>query len=253
MLDRRMIYSCGHWARAHDLDEAQEAKLDLVCRKLGLAPGMKLLDIGCGWGGLARFAAERFGCRVEGITVAESQVEAAREACRGLPVEIRLQDYRDLSGRFDRIVSLGMFEHVGYKNYRGYMEAAHRCLDDGGLFLLHTIGGNRSARRTDAFIGKHIFPNSMIPSISQIGAAAEGLFVMEDWHNLSLDYDRTLCSWHANFDRHWLRLRDGYGERFRRMWRYYLLQSAGSFRARKLQVWQVVLSKRSFRPYQSIR
>jgi cyclopropane-fatty-acyl-phospholipid synthase len=253
MLDKRMVYTCAYWKDAYNLDEAQEAKLDLVCRKVGLEKGMRVLDVGCGWGSFARFAAERYGAEVVGVTVASSQVELARERCAGLPVEIRLQDYRDVRDRFDRIVSLGMFEHVGYKNYRVYMETAHRCLEPGGLFLLHTIGSGKSVRDTDAFIGKYIFPGSMIPSVAQIGAAAEGLFVMEDWHNLSTDYDRTLCSWHANFDRHWARLKERYGETFRRMWRYYLLLSAGSFRARKMNLWQIVFSKDRFEQYLSIR
>jgi cyclopropane-fatty-acyl-phospholipid synthase len=253
MLDKRLVYTCAYWKGAHNLDEAQEAKLDLTCRKLGLEKGMRVLDIGCGWGSFAKFAAERYGVEVVGITVAERQVELGRELCRGLPVEIRLQDYRDMDEEFDHIVSLGMFEHVGYKNYPEYMQVAHRCLRDGGLFLLHTIGGNESRRETEPFIDKHIFPNSMIPSITQIGSAIEGLFVMEDWHNLSTDYDRTLCSWHANFDRHWASLSRHYDEAFRRKWRYYLLQCAGSFRARKNQLWQIVLSKNRFAQYQSIR
>lgn len=253
MLDKRMVYTCAYWKDARNLDDAQEAKLDLVCRKIGLERGMRVLDIGCGWGSFARFAAERYGAEVVGVTVAENQVALARERCAGLPVEIRLQDYRDVGEEFDRIVSLGMFEHVGYKNYRVYMETAHRCLKAGGLFLLHTIGGNRSVRDTDPFIERHVFPGSMIPSVAQIGAAAENLFVMEDWHNLSLDYDKTLCSWNANFERHWPRLKDKYGEAFRRMWRYYLLTCAGSFRARKVNVWQIALSKDRFEQYQSIR
>jgi cyclopropane-fatty-acyl-phospholipid synthase len=253
MLDKRMVYTCAYWKDAHNLDEAQEAKLDLVCRKIGLERGMRVLDIGCGWGSFARFAAERYGAEVVGVTVASNQVELARERCAGLPIEIRLQDYRDVRDQFDRIISLGMFEHVGYKNYRVYMETAYRCLKPGGLFLLHTIGCNKSVRGTDAFIAKHIFPGSMIPSVAQIGAAAEGLFVMEDWHNLSTDYDRTLCSWHANFDRHWPGIKDRYGETFRRMWRYYLLLSAGSFRARKMNLWQIVFSKHRFEQYLSVR
>lgn len=253
MLDKRMVYTCAYWKDAHNLNDAQEAKLDLTCRKLGLKKGMRVLDIGCGWGSFARFAAERYGVEVVGVTVAESQVELGRELCRGLPVEIRLQDYRDVHEEFDRIVSLGMFEHVGYKNYREYMQVANRCLKEGGLFLLHSIGGNKSMRDTDPFIDKHIFPNSMIPSIAQIGAALEDLFVMEDWHNLSTDYDRTLCSWHANFDRHWPELSRHYDEAFRRKWRYYLLQSAGSFRARKIQLWQIVLSKQRYVQYRSVR
>jgi len=242
MLDERMIYSCGYWADASSVDEAQEAKLDLVCRKLQLKPGMKVLDIGCGWGGAARFAAERYNVEVVGITVSEQQANFAREYCRGLPVDIRLQDYRDMNEKFDRIFSVGMFEHVGYKNYRTYMKKVRALLKSEGLFLLHTIGENRSVTRNDPWIAKYIFPNSMLPSASQITSAAEDLFVIEDWHNFGVDYDKTLMAWHHNFEKGWPLLKERYDERFYRMWRYYLLMCAGVFRARSNQLWQLVLS-----------
>lgn len=244
MLDARLIYSCGYWKNASTLDEAQEAKLDLVCRKLYLAPGMRVLDIGCGWGGTARFAAERYGVEVVGITVSEEQAQYARDMCRGLPVEIRLQDYRDVQGAFDRVLSLGMFEHVGCKNHRTYMRLVRDRLKEDGLFLLHTIGGNRSVTRANPWTDRYIFPNSVLPSVAQIAGAAEGLFVLEDWHSFGADYDRTLMRWHANFEAAWPELKDRYGERFGRMWRFYLLSSAGGFRARTNQLWQIVLSPR---------
>ena len=244
MLDARMIYSCGYWKDAADLEEAQKAKLDLVCRKLALAPGMRLLDIGCGWGGTARFAAERYGVTVVGITVSERQADYARRLCDGLDVEIRLQDYRSVPGTFDRVLSIGMFEHVGYKNYDTFMRVVRGLLADDGLFLLHTIGGNRSQRRTDPWTDRYIFPNSMLPSARQIAAAIEGRFVLEDWHGFGVDYDRTLMAWHRNVERHWHDLEGAYDERFHRMWRYFLLSSAGAFRARKNQLWQLVLSPR---------
>ncbi|MFO0754782.1 MAG: cyclopropane fatty acyl phospholipid synthase [Thermodesulfovibrionales bacterium] len=243
MLDERMVYSCAYWKDARNLGEAQEAKLDLICRKLGLKAGQKLLDIGCGWGSLARYAAEKYGAEVVGVTVSQKQKEWADEACRGLSVQIRLQDYREIRETFDHIVSVGMFEHVGYKNYRTYMEVARKSLKEGGLFLLHTIGGNTSKVATDAWTGKYIFPNSHIPSIKQIGASIEKLFVMEDWHNFGQYYERTLLSWFENFDRNWGVLKDRYDTRFYRMWKYYLLSCAGAFRARDLQVWQIVLSR----------
>lgn len=247
MLDRRMTYSCGYWAGAADLDEAQEAKLDLVCRKLDLRPGQRVLDIGCGWGGAAAFAAERYGVEVVGVTVSEQQVHYAAERFGHLPVEVRLQDYRNVDETFDRIFSIGMFEHVGHKNYRTFFEVARRCLKPDGLLLLHTIGGNRSTTRTDPWIAKYIFPNSMLPSAAQITRACEGLFVLEDWHAFGADYDPTLMAWHDRFERAWPDLADRYGERFRRMWRYYLLSCAGSFRARKNQLWQLVLSPHGIR------
>jgi cyclopropane-fatty-acyl-phospholipid synthase len=243
MLDKGMTYSCGYWRNANTLDEAQEKKLDLICRKLGLQPGMKILDIGCGWGSLVKYAAENYQVEVVGITVSREQVELAREMCHGLPIEIKLMDYRDISDRFDRVISVGMIEHVGYKNYRTFMKVAYQCLEDGGLFLLHTIGGNQSRTAVDPWINRYIFPNGMLPSIRQLGSAIEGLFVMEDWHSFGADYDRTLMAWYHNFENSWDKLESNYSERFHRMWRYYLLSCAGSFRARKNQLWQVVLSK----------
>ena len=254
MLDKRMVYTCGYWKNAKTLDEAQEAKLDLVCRKLGLRKGQKVLDIGCGWGSFAKYAAEKYKVKVVGITISKEQVALARERCKGLPVEIRLQDYREVNEKFDHIVSLGMFEHVGYKNYRTYMKKVRQCLKDDGLFLLHTIGGNRSVRMTDAWIGKYIFPNSMLPSIKQIGESIENILVMEDWHNFGADYDKTLMAWFNNFNKNWLKLKVKYSERFYRMWKYYLLSCAGSFRSRRNQLWQIVLSKNGVEGgYQSIR
>lgn len=245
MLDRRMVYSCGYWKGAADLEEAQEQKLELCCKKLGLKPGMKVLDIGCGWGAFAKYAAQRHGARVVGITVSKNQYAYARKHNEAPGVAYRLQDYRDLkSERFDRVVSIGMFEHVGYKNYRHYMEiVAERCLVDDGLLLLHTIGGNVSTTHIDPWIDRYIFPNAMLPSIAQIGAAIEGLFVMEDWHNIGPDYDKTLMAWFANFHRHWGKLQARYSKKFYRMWKFYLLACAGAFRAREMQVWQILLSK----------
>ncbi len=245
MLDKRMVYSCAYWKDATDLDGAQEAKLDLICRKLGLKPGQRILDIGCGWGSLAKYAAEKYGVEATGITVSKEQAALAEDLCKGLPVEIRLLDYRDMDDKFDHIVSVGMFEHVGHKNYRTYMEKAYNCLKDGGLFLLHTIGrDDLSSVTVDQWIGKYIFPNSLIPSMKQITAATEGLFIVEDVHNIGFDYDATIMSWVKNFDNNWDRLKGYYDGRFYRMWKYYLLSSAGSFRSRYLQVWQIVLSKK---------
>jgi cyclopropane-fatty-acyl-phospholipid synthase len=243
MLDKRMTYTCAFWENATTLDEAQENKLDLSCRKLNLQPGMHVLDIGCGWGSFAKFAAEKYGVRVTGITISGEQAELARERCKGWPVDIRLLDYRMLDEKFDAIVSLGMFEHVGYKNYGNFMQMVHRCLKDDGIFLLHTIGGNNASAFTDQWLNKYIFPNAMIPTIRLIGQFIEGLFVMEHWQNFSVDYDKTLLAWHENISRNWDKLKTKYDHTFFRMWKYYLLSCAGSFRARKSQLWQIVLSK----------
>ncbi len=242
MLDSRMNYSCGYWKNARSLDDAQENKLDLICRKLSLKPGMRVLDIGCGWGAFGKYAAEKYNVEVVGITVSKQQVEYGRNLCTGLPVEFRLTDYRDMNEKFDRIVSVGMFEHVGCKNYRIYFEVARRCIRDEGLFLLHTIGRIATLATLDPWTEKYIFPNGMLPSVTQIGKAVENLFVMEDWHNFGSDYDKTLMAWYRNFSRNWEKIKDNYPDPFFRMWKYYLLSSAGSFRARRNQLWQVVLS-----------
>lgn len=243
MLDPSLNYSCGYWKNSENLAQAQLAKLKLTCEKLQLQPGMRVLDIGCGWGGFAKYAAEHYQVSVLGVTVSEQQQQLAQQLCAGFPVEIRLQDYRSITEKFDRICSIGMFEHVGYKNYRNYMQVAHRCLKDDGLFLLHTIGSRVSVNRCDEWINKYIFPNGMLPSIQQLGHAIEKLFVMEDWHNFGSDYDKTLMAWHHNFNAHWPALKTQYDERFHRMWNYYLLSCAGAFRARDTQLWQLVLTK----------
>lgn len=242
MLDPHMQYSCGYWARARDLDQAQRDKLGLICDKLQLSPGMRLLDIGCGWGGLAEFAARDYGVSVMGVTISAEQQKLARQRCAGLPVEIRLQDYRDLNETFDRVVSVGMFEHVGPKNYADYFRVARRCLKPDGLFLLHSIGGNRSGHHVDPWINRYIFPNGCLPSAAQIAQQIEGRFVLEDWHNFGADYDRTLMAWFQRFQAAWPVLKADYGERFYRMFSYYLNACAGAFRARDIQLWQLLLS-----------
>jgi cyclopropane-fatty-acyl-phospholipid synthase len=243
MLGKSMSYASANWERASCLGEAEEAKLDFVCQKVGIAPGSTILDIGCGWGNFARFAAEKYGARVVGITLSKNQAELGRQLCADLPVEIRVLDYRDLSGQFDHVVSLGMFEHVGCKNYRTYMEIVHRCLKQGGLFYLNTIGATQSVYSADSWIDKYIFPGGMFPSIQQIGASLEGLFQIEELQNWGTYYDKTLMAWFHNFHENWEKLKSGYGERFYRMWKYYLLASAGAFRAGKIQDWQMVLSR----------
>lgn len=226
------------------LDEAQEAKLDLVCRKIGLKKGDHVLDIGCGWGSFLIYAAEKYGVRGTGVTVSQEQAMLARERAKGLPIEIRVQDYRDIRGSFDHVISLGMVEHVGAKNHRTYMEVVSRVMKDDGFFLLHTIGSSKSEAVGDPWFEKYIFPNSLVPSIGQIAVASEGLFVMEDWHNFSAYYDPTLMAWYENVEAAWPELSQKYSERFHRMWRYYLLSSAGTFRSRKGQLWQIVFSKK---------
>ena len=254
MLDPRMMYSCAYWEKAGNLAQAQDDKLEMICRKLQLKAGEKLLEIGCGWGGLAAYAAKNYGVQVIGITVSKEQQALAQERCVGLPITIELIDYRDLQGTFDKIVSVGMFEHVGEKNYNAYFAAANRLLKDDGLFLLHTIGSDVEVTRTDPWIDRYIFPNGKIPCSAELTSALDGLFLIEDWHNFGQDYDKTLLAWYANFVQTWPQVASEYSERFYRMWSYYLLSCAGFFRSRQGQLWQLVLSKRSRREvYRSMR
>ncbi len=244
MLDSHLVYTCGYWKDARSLDDAQQAKLDLVCRKIGVKATDHLLDMGCGWGGFARFAAEKYGASVDGITISKEQVAVGNRLCAGLPVQLRLMDYRRLRGTYDHIVSMGMLEHVGERNYRTFFEVAARSLKDDGLFLLHTVGSARSVSVGDAWMTKHIFPNGMLPSLAQIGRATEGLFVVEDLHNFGAYYDKTLMHWFKNFDCSWAEIKGDYPPRFYRKWKYYLLSCAGACRSRYLQLWQFILSKK---------
>jgi len=242
MLDPYMQYSCAYWKEATTLEQAQEAKLKMICDKLQLQPGQRLLDIGCGWGGLAEYAARHYGVSVFGVTISAEQQKLAQERCKGLDVTILLQDYRDLNDQFDRVVSVGMFEHVGPKNYQTYFDVVKRNIKPDGLFLLHTIGGNKTDLNVDPWINKYIFPNGCLPSVKHIADNTEGVFVMEDWHNIGADYDRTLMAWYERFIEAWPKLEDNYTDRFKRMFTYYLNACAGAFRARDIQLWQVLLS-----------
>lgn len=248
MLGRSMAYSCAYWPEARDLNEAQDAKHELVCRKLDLRPRDRVLDIGCGWGAFASYAARHYGCRVVGITISAAQAESARQRCRRLPVEIYLLDYRapelDEFGPFDKVASIGMFEHVGARNYRAFMQLVDGLLSPNGLFLLHTIGSLRSAA-SDPWLRKYIFPGGTLPSAADVVRAADGLFVMEDWHNFRFDYDRTLMAWHENYAAMVAEKPDRFDPTFVRMWRFYLLACAGAFRAgNHNQLWQILFSKR---------
>jgi cyclopropane-fatty-acyl-phospholipid synthase len=247
MLDPRMVYTCAYYGGADPktktLTEAQEAKLDLVCRKAGLEPGMRVLDLGCGWGGLASWAAEKYGCTVLGVTLSKDQVSLGSQKWKHLPVELRLCDYRDVRGTYDRVLSVGMMEHVGPKNYRDMMSTIDRCLKPDGVAVVHTIANNRSLRHGTPFIEKYIFPNAVAPSLAQIGKAIEGTFVLEDLHNIGPDYDPTLMAWWDNFDRTYSEIADKYNRTFYLMWKFYLQAAAGAARARDGQLYQIVMTK----------
>ncbi len=242
MLDKHMQYTCGYWKNAKTLDKAQEDKLELVCKKLKLRPGMTVLELGGGFGGLSYYMAKKYKCKVTMYNISKEQVAYARKKCKGLPVEIIQADYRTATGTYDRVVSIGMCEHVGPKNHRAFIKLAKRRMKKEGLFLLHTIGRNTNALTLDPWINKYIFPGGVIPSIEQLAKASQGIFVMEDWHNFGANYDNTLMAWHDNFEKNWDKLKHKYDERFYRMWVYYLLSCAGAFRARELQLWQIVFS-----------
>jgi cyclopropane-fatty-acyl-phospholipid synthase len=256
MLDKYMAYSCGYWVNSSTLDQAQEAKLKLICEKIYLEPGMTLLDIGCGWGSLMKYAAEHYSVKCTGITLSQDQVDLGKENCKGLPVAFQLKDYREISGKYDRVVSVGMIEHVGSKNYGKYFKIVSNCLKDEGLFLLHAIGTlNPKTAASDPWINKYIFPGGELLTVKRIAAATEGLFVMEDWHNFGNDYSKTARAWFDKFDNNWLKIKsEHYDERFYRMWKYFLLSQSGAFRARRNHLWQIVFSKRGVSGgYKSIR
>ena len=257
MLDPNMQYTCAYWKNADNLADAQENKLHLICRKLQLRPGMRVLELGCGFGGLARFMASEYGCEVVAYNISKEQVAFGREWCAGLPVRIEEKDYRDAindKGQFDRVAAIGLCEHIGYRNYRPFLELVRAKLKDTGLFLLHTIGGNRSKTSTDPWIDKYIFPNGVVPSVAQLGSAMEDLFVMEDWHNFGPDYVKTLMAWWKNFETRYCSLdKQRYDQRFFRMWKLYLMMSAGGFRSRRMQLWQIVMSKGDIASYEPVR
>jgi len=261
MLGPTMQYTCAYYGpegREATLDEAQRAKLALIAAKLHLKPGMRVLELGGGFGELARYLAAEHGCEVVSYNISKQQVKYARDLCHGLPVKIRERDYRDAaaeSGQYDRVVSIGLMEHVGPKNYRGFFDLAKARLKPGGLALVHTIGGNVSRTGVDPWIAKYIFPHGVIPAAAQLTAAFENRFVLEDWHNFGPDYDRTLMGWEANFRAAWDELKESEGldERFYRMWRYYLLSCAGAFRARGLNLWQMVFSHGDVPRYVPVR
>jgi len=251
MLDREtMSYTCGYWNKAATLEEAQIAKIDLLCRKLGLQPGMRVLDIGCGWGNFAHYAASRYGVSVVGLTVSTEQAALARERCAGLDVEIVLEDYQNYSGTFDRIVSIEMIEAVGRKNMASYFAMVERCLRDRGLFGLQVISAESFSRYSvpalDQYIlwlQKRIFPNGYLPTLPQLIRPARVALVIEDLHNFSADYAKTLYAWRERFESGWPALKESYGEPFRRMWLYYLQGCEALFQARMVQLYQIVYSK----------
>lgn len=243
MLGARMSSTCAYWKDARGLDAAEEAKLELVCRKLELKPGLSVLDLGCGWGAFARYAAERHGVSVVGVDIADDQVALGRELCKGLPVALRVQDHREVRGRFDRVVSIGLMEHVPPKEHRASMAAAAQCLKADGIALVHAVARNAAGRARDPWLERTVLPRGAAPSLAGLAGAMEGSFVVEDVHNLGPHYDPTLLAWHENLALRWPELRGKYGDRLYRTLKFCLLSAAGSFRARRAQLFQIVLTR----------
>lgn len=250
-------YTCCFFDRTRELEQAEVRKLEMICSKLELTRGDRVLDIGCGWGGFARYASSTRGCHVTGISLSREQVDYARRFTAGLPVDIVEADYRDLpalrpAGSFDKILVCGMIEHVGYRNYRGLMEIVHGLLTRSGLFLLHTIGNGINTRIADPWIVKHIFRNSMLPSMEQLAGALRGLFTVQDWENYGRYYVDTLAAWQRRFEENWERIAlidttPRFDERFRRMFNYYFLSCKAAFDVESIFLWHLVMSRRGER------
>jgi cyclopropane-fatty-acyl-phospholipid synthase len=247
-LDRDRQYSCAYFTDpGMSLDDAQEAKKRHIARKLRIEPGMRVLDIGCGWGGMGLTLARDFGARVVGVTLSEEQHRIARaragEAGLSDRVDFRLMDYRDVTETFDRIVSVGMFEHVGVPHYREYFGNVRERLDPSGIALIHTIGRMEPPGITSPWIDRYIFPGGYCPSLSEMASAIENealyLTDLEVWR---LHYAETLRHWHDRFMANVDRARDLYDERFCRMWRFYLVSSEQAFRHNRQCVFQAQLA-----------
>lgn len=257
MLGESMGYSSGYYKTgARDLTEAQYAKFDLVCTTLGLTKGMKVLEIGCGWGTFAAYAAKKYGVEVVGVTVSKEQLAYAQERCAGLPVTFYFGDYRTLprnyDGAFDRVVSIEMVEAVGIQNLDAYMDVARRVLVRDGMFLMQAIVGSGEP---DPWISTRIFPNGVLPTMTQLARAAEGRFRIFHVESFGTDYDKTLMAWDERFRAAWDTIKKSsddkgntlYDERFYRMWRYYLMVCAGLFRSQKITVSQILFTKEGVR------
>jgi len=248
MLDKNLQYTCGYWRNAKDLDEAQIAKMELIAKKLHLKPGMTVLDIGCGYGTLAYHLAKHYKVSVVGNSISKEQTKYAETLCEGLPCKFLLCDYRVLNEKFDRVVSVGMFEHVGGNNHKEFFEVCNRCLKDDGILLLHTIGiSHKSVMGLDHWIHKYIFPNGYVPYYMEVCKAIEGMWVIEDWHNFGFDYSKTLAAWERKFEKNWPSLKHKYAPEFHTIWQTYLQAAQAAFLSRTLQLWQIVLTKDGFK------
>jgi cyclopropane-fatty-acyl-phospholipid synthase len=248
-LDPDRQYSCGYFEDTDDLEMAQLAKKRHIAAKLAIEPGQRVLDIGSGWGGLGLYLAKTAGCEVTGVTLSTEQhkISQERAAKEGLARSVRFEfkDYRKVTGRFDRIVSVGMFEHVGVNHFTTYFRKVRDLLTDDGVALIHTIGRSEPPSTTSGFIAKYIFPGGYIPALSEMTAAVEhsGL-IISDVEILRLHYAKTLRAWRERFLANWDRAAAIRDERFCRMWEFYLAASEAAFRYQGLVVFQVQLVRR---------
>ena len=247
-LDRAaMQYTCAYFESPdHTLEQAQLAKLEHVCRKLRLEPGQTVIEAGCGWGGLARYMARQYGVRVRAYNISREQLAFAREKAQEEGLQDRVEyiedDYRNISGRCDRFVSVGMLEHVGPRNYRALAQVMRRSLHPEGLGLIHTIGRNKPAP-LNGWTQKRIFPGAYVPSVAELMQLfEEGPFSVLDVENLRLHYARTLDHWLARFRAHRTEVVHRYDEAFARAWELYLAASSATFRSSGLQLFQVVFA-----------
>jgi cyclopropane-fatty-acyl-phospholipid synthase len=248
-LDTNMFYSCAYFENENQtLEEAQHAKCRLLMKKLLLSPGQHVLDIGCGWGGLALYLAEHADVRVTGVTLSKEQLRVASEEAirRGLQnqVEFRLQDYREHRGKYDRVVSVGMFEHVGARHFGHFFKQVDALLNPDGIALIHTIGESHRSNSTNPWIRRHIFPGGYVPSLSEISRAAErSTLIKTDVEILRLHYARTLSEWLNRFSTHRDEVAERMGETFCRMWEFYLAATSAAFRYWDLIVFHIQLAK----------
>ena len=249
-LDRdHRLYSCAYWKNdTKTLEEAQKNKINHIVKKLDIKQGQKILEVGCGWGGMAFEIAKQKGCEVLGISLSKNQINYCKKKAKDLgldnQVSFKLADYREIQGKYDRIYSVGMFEHVGKKFYKAFFESMNKLLKDDGIFLLHTIGVVDKPSPPNKFINKYIFPGGVCPSFSQIIEPIEktGLIVA-DTETLIRHYDKTLESWLERFLGKRQEVKDLFDEKFVKMWEFYLASCAAAFRYRDLAVFQLQIVK----------
>ena len=245
MLGPTMQYTCAYFNKEGiGLDEAEENKMDLIAKKLDLKPGLRVLDIGCGFGSMAYHLATKYDVVVTGVTLSREQVDYANTHYQHENMTITFLDYRDVTGTYDRVYSVGMFEHVGSRNYKQYFNKCHDLLEEDGVMLLHTMGISKPNENQDKyFASTYIFPEGELPDINRITSSFSDDWRLEDFQNMGISYSKTFDAWRTNLG-DWSGL-DAYDTRFRRMWDYYLHLFAENFRCQNFLLWQFVFTKKA--------